>query len=365
MSIVDEWLRELGAYTTVDNWGEGTRLLNSGSLPPNSVVRGEIRLFSRDALKIPSGLIVDALDLSELSVKLSPRMKVGRLSLNKVNVQDGLPDDLVCEQLDVRESNLREIPATTTVLQRINLRNCTEIKRLPKNLRINALILRGCTALEILPEGLSVYFLDISGCSGIRALPTRATIQYGQLRARNCLNLEALPDWLENLSGLDLQNCAKIGRLPPKLKISEWIDIAGTGITSLPPHMDQVGVRWRGVPVDRRIVFHPETITSNDILQERNAEVRRVMLERVGFERFMELANAEILDADLDKGGERKLLRVAMQGDEAIVCVSFKCPSTGRRYVLRVPPATHTARAAVAWIAGFDNPNDYKPTLES
>src|SRR5262249_3556374 len=111
--------------------------------------------------------------------------------------------------------------------------------------------------------------------------------------------------------------------------------------------------------------FHPESLTSDDILQERNAEVRRVMLERVGFERFVELSKAETLDTDTDKGGERRLLKVVMPSDEDLVCVSFSCPSRGRKYMLRVPPKWKTAHAAVAWIAGFDNPNDYKPIMES
>jgi hypothetical protein len=343
---------------------KATALLKKGMLLPNSVVDGTIRVSSGD-LEIPPGLVVDTLELNEQDVKLNPGLKARCLLLNKVNLQNGLPGDLVCEQLGAVETNLRDIPHGVTVSQRLDLRNCLQFVRLPPEFKTGSLILRDCSALETLPEGLSVYFLDISGCTRIRALPARGSIHYGRLVARNCVNLESLPDWLENLSGLDLQNCSRIDRPPKRLKISEWLDIAGTGITSLPPHLDNVGLRWRGVPVDKRIVFHPESLTSNDILQERNAEVRRVMLERVGFERFVELSNAETLDTDRDKGGERRLLRVVMPSDEDIVCVSFSCPSTGRKYIVRVPPTIRTAHAAVSWIAGFDNPNDYKPIMES
>lgn len=292
-------------------------------------------------------------------------MRTRCLLLNNANLEDGLPADLVCEQLEAAETNLRHIPDGITVSERLDLTNCSQLVRLSSDLKTGALILRNCSALETLPEGLSVYFLDISGCTRIRTLPMRGSIHYGRLVARNCVNLECLPDWLENLSALDLQNCSKIDRLPKGLNISEWLDIAGTRITSLPPHLDKVALRWRGVPVDSRIVFHPESLTSNDILQERNAEVRRVMLERVGFERFVELANAKTLDTDRDRGGERRLLKVVMPSDEDLVCVSFSCPSTGRKYIVRVPPTMRTAHAAVAWIAGFDNPDDYKPDMES
>jgi hypothetical protein len=30
-----------------------------------------------------------------------------------------------------------------------------------------------------------------------------------------------------------------------------------------------------------------------------------------------------------------------------------------------VPPAMRTCHQAAAWIAGFDNPNDYRPILET
>jgi hypothetical protein len=102
-----------------------------------------------------------------------------------------------------------------------------------------------------------------------------------------------------------------------------------------------------------------------EILGERNAELRRVLLERFGFERFMEEAGAAVMDRDRDAGGERQLLRLKLEGDEDLVCVSVSCPSTGRRYLLRVPPAMRTCRQAVAWTAGFDNPELYRPLVET
>jgi hypothetical protein len=106
-------------------------------------------------------------------------------------------------------------------------------------------------------------------------------------------------------------------------------------------------------------------LTADEILGEPNAEVRRVMIERVGFEWLAEHAGAEVLDRDRDPGGERRLLRVPIPNDEPLVCVSVNCPSTGRQYVLRVPPTTTTCRQAVAWMAGYDDPKDYRPEVET
>jgi hypothetical protein len=102
-----------------------------------------------------------------------------------------------------------------------------------------------------------------------------------------------------------------------------------------------------------------------DILGEKNAEVRRVMIERRGLQTFIKEAIAKVLDEDTDPGGQRQLLRVPMKDDEDLVCVSLHCPSTGRHYMIRVPPTTVTCRQAVAWTAGYDNPDDYNPIVET
>jgi hypothetical protein len=89
------------------------------------------------------------------------------------------------------------------------------------------------------------------------------------------------------------------------------------------------------------------------------------MMERKGYEDFLREAKAEKLDQDFDPGGVRRLLRVAIPGDEDLVCLAVSCPSTGRQYLLRVPPNTRTCRGAAAWIAGFDNADDYTPIAET
>jgi hypothetical protein len=89
------------------------------------------------------------------------------------------------------------------------------------------------------------------------------------------------------------------------------------------------------------------------------------MIERIGFERFLKEVNARVLHEDTDPGGPRQLLQVDLTGDEPLVCVSVHCPSTGRHYLIRVPPTMTTCHQAVAWTAGFDDPADYAPVAET
>jgi len=106
-------------------------------------------------------------------------------------------------------------------------------------------------------------------------------------------------------------------------------------------------------------------LTVDEVLAERNAERRRVLLDRYGYARLLVDARAEIRDTDQDPGGVRQLFRLPLPGDEDLVAMSCHCPSTGRQYIIRVPPETPTCRHAAAWIAGFDNPDDYQPLVET
>ncbi len=148
------------------------------------------------------------------------------------------------------------------------------------------------------------------------------------------------------------------------MRISYWVELAGARLTDL-PWLYRARLFWRGVPVTHREVFEPDRITVHQIITERNQERRRVLLELKGLERFVQESHAEILDRDQDSGGARQLLRVRFNNGDDLVCVLVHCPSTGHRYLLRVPPLTRSCREAIAWTAGYANPAEYQPMVET
>ena len=316
---------------------------------------------------LPSGLAARSLDLSGcVNLRALPDdLRVGRLNLSGCKSLAALPPGLCCYELDARETGLESLLPGLHVEYKLDLSGCTALRILPTGLKTGSLLLTGCTALAALPEGLDVYFLDISGCARLRSWPAEAAVRIGRLNARGCTQISTLPPWLTHLAQLDVRGCSGLKRLPDDLRVSAWVDIADSGIESLPPALDGTALRWRGIPIDARIAFRPETITATEILATTNAERRRVLLERKGYEAFMAEAQAQTLDTDRDPGGERRLLRVPLSGDEDLVCVSVFCPSTGRQYIIRVPPRTRTCRQASAWIAGFDDADDYRPIAET
>ncbi len=347
---------------------EAAALILKDRAPTNLRVSGSLVLSGGNWLTtLPAGLQADNIDLSGCDTleTLPDGLKTRCLNLTGCTGLKSLPNGLHCNELNLNNTLLHGLPSDLRVDFRLDCSGCVVLETLPVGLKVGSLLLRDCTSLETLPEGLDVSFLDISGCLGMHHWPRHATVQIGRLVARGCMQFTALPDWLTDISQLDLSGCANITDLPPSLRVRSWIDIANTGITSLPPGVANAQIRWRGVTIDRRIAFEPETIQPNEILQTVNVELRRVLMERMGYEVFMAQAKAEVLDTDTDPGGKRSLLRVPIAGDEPLVCLSVSCPSTEREYMLRVPPEIRTCRRAAAWLAGFDNPDEYQPVMET
>lgn len=120
-----------------------------------------------------------------------------------------------------------------------------------------------------------------------------------------------------------------------------------------------------GVGVPAHVVEAPHTIIVDQIRDEPNVEVRRVMLERYGHARYLRDAGAERVHAD-DTG---TLWRCRLPDDEDLVMVQVtnatpEPDGSARTYWLRVPPDMHTARQAVAWTFNLDE-HDYRPTAQT
>lgn len=347
---------------------EAQQLILRKCPPAGMRVKGHLNLKdSRSLVTLPAGLRADSIDLSDCPnlIALPPGIEARRIDASECQSLRSIPEGLRCNELNLSGTPITNLPSHLQVAFRLDLSGCTALESLPPGLTVGSLILRDCVALESLPEDLSVSFLDISGCASLRRWPRRAKVQAGRLTARGCMQLTSLPDWINDVAQLDVSGCVNLAELPIDLRVHSWIDIANTGIEALPRGVEGVELRWRGVAIDRRIAFQPGAITTQEVLSTRNVELRRVLLERMGYERFMVETEALVLDTDSDPGGQRRLLRVSIDGDEPLVCLSVRCPSTGREYMLRVPPAMHTCRQAAAWLAGFDDADAYRPIKET
>lgn len=125
---------------------------------------------------------------------------------------------------------------------------------------------------------------------------------------------------------------------------------------------------WNGVEIPAHLIENPSQVTRQEVMQQRNAEVRRCYQEILGAERFAALFDLEKLDQNRDRQGHSQVLyRTAHVDDLAkdhLYFAQVLCPSTHRIYFLCVPPHISTISQAVAWTFG-KTPDTYNPDSET
>ncbi len=119
----------------------------------------------------------------------------------------------------------------------------------------------------------------------------------------------------------------------------------------------------KGVEVPEYVVMQPEKISLNLILKEKNQEVKSIMLERFGVEKFVKQSKAKVIDSHIEKQGESQLLEIDLGSGERGYFAKVICPTTLKEYLLRVPKYD-TLKRAIAWTFGM-RANDYEPVIET
>ena len=102
-------------------------------------------------------------------------------------------------------------------------------------------------------------------------------------------------------------------------------------------------------------------------LNEENAEIRRIIIKQVGYEKICSELNA----VEIDSWREYCLLKIdgaktMYKGDsyytetrETLVFLKMTCPSTGDIHILRVPPEMTSAEAAITWVTHGIHPDEF------
>lgn len=106
--------------------------------------------------------------------------------------------------------------------------------------------------------------------------------------------------------------------------------------------------------------LHPNQWQSKWLLTEENVELRRVLIQEIGYSRI----GSELEALELDRWGEYSLLQFdenfdGNRGREPINLLKMTCPSTGHIHCLRVPPDLRSAREAIKWVNWEIDPEDF------
>jgi internalin A len=101
--------------------------------------------------------------------------------------------------------------------------------------------------------------------------------------------------------------------------------------------------------------LHPNKWQSQWLLTEENAEVRRVLIAGIGYDRIIQELSAK----QIDSWQEYALLQIDNADVEPICLLKMTCPSTGFIHALRVPPNLTSAREAIGWVNWDIDPEEF------
>jgi leucine-rich repeat protein SHOC2 len=275
------------------------------------------------------------LDLGHQKLTLLPD-SIGNIStLEELNLTDNhlieLPESIGSltnlKELSLEDNYLEYLPDSIGNL--VNLTHLfigtNELSRLPENIgnlnNLNYLFL-GWNSLEYLPSSFgelrNLVELDL-GYNDLDDLPDSIVDFHDLVK----INLNANPiDDLSILQFLPKLVCVAFLEIYPSrrywTKLSEW------------------SPKW--------------------LLDEENAEIKRVLIQQIGYDRI-----CQELDAiDLDTWREYTLLKIDADIDEEpMVLLKMTCPSTGHIHILRVPPEMTSAEAAITWVNHGIHPDEF------
>jgi leucine-rich repeat protein SHOC2 len=102
------------------------------------------------------------------------------------------------------------------------------------------------------------------------------------------------------------------------------------------------------------------------LLFEENSEIRRVLIQQIGYEKICQELNV----TELDAWREYTLLKIddidiiydedtQEEIAEPMVLLKMTCPSTGHIHILRVPPEMTSAEAAITWVNHGIHPDEF------
>lgn len=211
---------------------------------------------------------------------------------------------------------------------------------------------RSWGAWELYPFLLHGCILQISDGSMYR--------EKSRMQLMTCLQLLQ-----HGLTYLFFSNVCFVCKHPQEIHVDERARLHNPHGAALVFGNGQQLYAWRGRIVPEVFIEQQRFINPMVIDLQRNSEVRRIMIEIYGWERYLRKSHARKIHKD-EFG---TLYRKEIASDEPIVAVEVfnstpEPDGTRKRYLLRVPPNTQTARQAVAWTFGFDEA-DYNPKFET
>lgn len=102
--------------------------------------------------------------------------------------------------------------------------------------------------------------------------------------------------------------------------------------------------------------LHPHLWQASWLLTEQNAELRRVLIQGIGYGRMCQ----ELQATEIDSWREYTLLKIDNNIDvEPIHLLKMTCPSTNHIHATRIPPNIRSAKEAITWMNWDIDPEEF------
>lgn len=125
---------------------------------------------------------------------------------------------------------------------------------------------------------------------------------------------------------------------------------------------------WRGIRVEKNWIESPDSITIKQIQNQQNVELRRAMIEIIGYDRYLKESNAIEIDRSQLNGQDIVLYEADFGYLKAKIVELINCTQendgTYKHYFHRVPKTINDAHSAVAALWGLPK-EKYNPTIET
>ena len=105
------------------------------------------------------------------------------------------------------------------------------------------------------------------------------------------------------------------------------------------------------------------------LLEEKNSELRKILIENIGYDRIIADLNGEVIDTWTQPRTENmpdnwinkyEILRFHDIDIEPVQLLKMVCPSTGHIHSVRIPPRITKAREAIKWVNHGIDPTDFE-----
>jgi leucine-rich repeat protein SHOC2 len=312
------------------------------------------------------------------------------------SIPDNIGNFIYFTKIDLSHNQLTSLPESfSKIANLIELNICnnqfTNIPDSIASLTNLAKLDLSCNQLTEFPESIgsisNLLELDLS-CNQLTYLP---------VSLRNLIDLRSLSLSQNKISSLERQlelECDRLDTLPKQLdlgfdriiKISsglvnlkslEYLNLNDNPLTDLSvlqciPTLQTVA--FFDVYLPRRYWTKLSEWKPEWLLDEDNVEIRRALIEQVGYEKICEALNA----VTIDSWREYTLLKIdgveKIYDDEEVpnglpsataidtepmILLKMTCPSTAHIHILRVPPEMESAEAAIVWVNHGIHPDKF------